>query len=314
MESLRFLLASLALGAIAVWASEFAFWTAPPAPPAFGELALTWLAYSAACGCALSAVILTGCGGLTGAFLGGAILGWIVEGVVVGTMYDAFPFQLVWTPLAWHALVSGVAVFAVGRIAVHWPLQRQLGWLAGLGMCLGIWGWYWPVERQDLPGLGGVLSYLAGLGLAVPAGNLVLDRLGRLPRPPRWVLAVPWALAATVWVASGLADPRPVRLLLPMLVALTLWAMLCLGRAAPDIAGFGTPAGRPYRHALFLLAPLIAAPVAVFGWHRFGAVEVNVPAALVLGGFGLGWWGRLLWRAYRVRSAASAPARSSTPS
>jgi hypothetical protein len=262
----------------------------------------------------LAAVILTGCSGLSGAFLGGAILGWVIEGVIVGTMYDAFPFQLIWTPLAWHALITGVGVFALGRAAVHWRLSRQLAFLAGMGILFGVWGLYWPAEWADLPPFAVVLGYLVGLGLAVPAGQLVLDRIGQLPRPPRWVLGAPWILVTILWVFSAFADPRPVRLALPMLLALTLWSMARLGPRAPDVAGFGPPALRPSRHLLFLLVPLIAAPIAVAGWHWFGAVPVNIPFALIFGGVALGWFLGLIWRAYRTRSAATASDRSSAPS
>ena len=85
-ESWRYILASLCLGAIAVWASETLFWSAPP--PDFEPigLVLTYLAYSFVCATVLSAVAWSGCGGWTGLFLGGALLGWLTEGVVTGTM------------------------------------------------------------------------------------------------------------------------------------------------------------------------------------------------------------------------------------
>ena len=311
MESLRFLIAASALGAMAVWGSEVLFWTAPTDALSAPDLALTWLAYSIAAAAALAMVITTGCGGLRGAFLGGAILGYLAEGVMVGTIYDAFPFQLVWTPLAWHALITGVGVFALGRAAVHWRLRVQVAAMVCLGALGGVWGWFWPVERADLPGFGATFAYLVGLGLFVPVAQMVLDRLGAVPHPPRWVLAAPWAIAALVWVLSSLADPRPTRLALPLVLGLTVWIMARLGAGMPT---FGAPPAHPLRHAVMLLAPLVAAPVAVMGWQMFGAVEVNIPFALLTCALALGWWLRLLWLAYRAPNAVSAAPRSSAPS
>ncbi len=34
---------------------------------------------------------------------------------------DAFPVQVVWTPLAWHALITALAVAGLGRVAGVWP-------------------------------------------------------------------------------------------------------------------------------------------------------------------------------------------------
>lgn len=309
METWRYMGASLACGLIAVWASENMFWSAPPADLTATGWLLTWIAYALASAVALSAVAWAGCGGWRGVFLGGAILGFMVEGVLVDTMYDAFPFQLVWTPLAWHALATGLAVGGIGRMGAVWgPRRMVLAW-AGVGLAAGVFALYWPLERGAMPGGWAVLGYLAGLGLAVPAGHVVLDRLGRLPRPHGAVLAVAPLLAMALWVGKTVAWPSPARLALPVMLGLTVWAMLRLG--ARDRVGFGAPAPVA-RHLLFLVAPLVACAVAVPGWALTGGLGTNIVAAVAMVPCGLGLWLWLLWGAVR-RPARGWPRQDPAP-
>lgn len=311
MTSLRYILAALALGAVAVWGSEVLFWSAPPDDLTAGGMVLTWVVYALAAAAALSAVLVTGCGGWAGLLLGGAILGWLVEGVVVATMYDAFPFQTVWTPLAWHALVTAVMVFGLGRMAGRLAAARlAIGWL-GVGLFGGVWAWYWPLERAAMPGAGATIAYLAGLGLAVPLAQLALDLIGRLEPPPRAVIMAAPVLAALAWVAGTVAAPSPLRLACPLLIGVTLVAMRRLGSGRSAGLDLG-PSAALWRHALFLIALLVAVPVALAGW-RGGGREVNVPIALLTSVVSLALFGGLLWRAY-TRKAASARPRSIAPS
>jgi hypothetical protein len=134
MESLRYVLICLSCGIIAVWAGENMFWFAPPHDLRPTDLAFAVIAYSIASGVGLSLVILSGIGGLPAAFLGGAVMGYMAEGVIVGTIYDPLPFFWVWTPLAWHALISGGLVLGLGRAGGRLgPLRMALIW-GGLGL------------------------------------------------------------------------------------------------------------------------------------------------------------------------------------
>ena len=313
IETLRYILASLALGLIAVWGNENLFWSAPPPNLAVAGWVATWIAYALASAAALSAVGLTGIVGLRALFLGGVLLGLIVEGVVVDEMYLAFPFQLVWTPLAWHGLITGVCVVGLGRAAPHWRLSRHLGALIALGLYGAVFASFWPADRGAMPPGGVVLFYLAGAGLVVVPGQAMLDRIGTVPRPPLWVALIVPGLVLALWLAKTIAMPDPVRLAFPAMAAATLWAMWRLGGRGP--VSFGLPAPL-WRHFLFPLAPALTALIAVPIWENAGALEGNAWVAAVTVPVSLGWWLWLMWRAARAqpRSAASASDRSSAPS
>ncbi len=299
MQALRYAGLSLALGFVAVWASENLFWSVPPDDLAPGGLLLTWAAYALCAACWLSLVLGTGVAGWPALFLGGAVLGYLVEGVVVGTIYDAFPLQLVWTPLAWHALLSGGMVLALGlgplsgRARALSGRARALGWL-GAGALWTLWALYWPTERAALPGQGGLLVYLVAPAVGVAVALWLIGVLWR-PDPARWVLWVAPALLAALAVVQAVIAPDPRRLVLPLLIGLIWWIMRRLGRRG---GGWLTP--QPLWHApLVLLAPLCVALLAPVLWAQFGAVAVNVPFAIVSGFAGLGVLGWLGLRGLR---------------
>ncbi|PLL10994.1 hypothetical protein C0V75_16955 [Tabrizicola sp. TH137] len=304
-----YLLASLALGWIAVWAGENLFWTTPAPELRLLEIGVTWLAYAVAAGAALSTVIWSGIGGWRAAFLGGALLGFQIEGAVVGTMYEAFPLQLVWTPLAWHAVVSGLCVLAGGLALARGGIGRQVAGMLALGLFGAVWGLYWPLEGKALAGFAGVGAYLGlgGIGAGLALG--VLTRLPTLPRGRWWLWLMPGGVAA-LWIVGTVLTPSPLRLAGPGMVAVTVWAMVRLGRgggraARPEAGARGAGPGLfgpplPWLRCLaFGLAPLTTTLLVVPGWVILGGVAVNVPVALATGALGLGLWLSLLWRAAR---------------
>lgn len=300
MESLRYFLVSFILGLIAMWGSETFFWGFPPAELNLVEWTITYVAYSLCCAVVLSAIIWSRINGLCALFLGGALLGFLVEGVVVAQMYLIFPFQLVWTPLAWHALITGVCVFGLCRAGPHWPLWRHLLTLIALGVGGGFFALFWPLDegRADhIPGGDVVFSYLVGTGCSVVFANVLLDRFKTLPSPPTWVTFIMPIFALIVWTATSVFDPNPVRIFWPVMVGLTLWAMRRLGRA-PDIS-IGSPAAL-WRHLLFLVAPVTMLLIAVPAWENNMAIAANLVVAGVTVPLSLGWWLVLLWRARRA--------------
>lgn len=312
MAGLRFLSACLALGAIGHFGSEALFWTAPPPDLGLGTILLTVLVYALAASVGLSAVLATGCTGWPGLFLGGALMGFSVEGAIVATMYDAFPVQLVWTPLAWHALLTAGLLLGGLRRLARGSLVRQISLLVLIGAGFGVWGGSWTVERPDLAATspGPTLAYLGGAGLLAIAGQIALDRIGPLPRPPLALLLAGPALVALLWIVGTVTQPSPLRLAGPMMAWASYRAMRALGAPAPPPLIW--PAAPAWRHGMTMILPLTAALVAGTLWRLAGPVETNWPVALATGTVAPGLWLALLWRGYR--RAASASPRSSAPS
>lgn len=301
MESLRYVLLSLMLGVIVVWAGENMFWIVTPAGLRPVDLVVTVIAYAIACGVALSMVIRSGVGGLTAAFLGGVVMGYMAEGVIVDTIYQPpVLFHWVWTPLAWHALISGGIVLGLGRCgAVLGPWRMALVW-SGLGLGFVYWAQYWPgVTDGPLPGSGTLAVYLAGFGGLAVLAHAGLDRIGHLPRPPAVVLWIAPGFAALIWGMQTLAEMNPARLLLPVTLALIWWIMRRLGQRAVPV-----PLGAPvplWQHGLLLLVPLIVVGLAPLVWGQGrGSFEANAVVAGITGLASLGWLSRLLWRALRA--------------
>lgn len=300
METLRYCGLALVLGALSVWASENFFWMMPPPGITVPVFTLTVIAYSIACAVALSAVIWTGVGGLPAAFLGGAIMGYMSEGVIVGTIYqpEAFPFFLVFTPLAWHALLSGGLILGVGRAgAALGPGRMALIW-TGLGLAGAYWAQYWPSEREGLPETWLFAVYILGLGLLVPLAHVVMDRLGQMPRPPQWVLWVAPVIALLVWGAQTVAEMNPYRLGILVMLGWFLWIMHRLGRRDAAVS-FGLPVP-VWQHGLFLIAPLIVVLLAPLGWAQgWGTLDSNWVVAGIGCLLSVGWLMVLTWRAVR---------------
>jgi hypothetical protein len=214
-------------------------------------------------------------------------------------MYEAFPVQLVWTPLAWHALVTGLVITGGAFATLRGPVWRQVAGLLALGLFGAVWGLYWPLERPELAGLPRMLVYLGATGAGAA---LALGVLSRLPPAGRgwWHWVAPVAIAA-LWALGTLAAPGPERLAGPIMAGLTVWAMRRLGRSGGG-PGFGPPL--PWgRCLLSVLAPVVTAMLAVAGWRALGGQPVNVPIALATGAAGLGLWLWLLWQAVRTPSA-----------
>ncbi len=87
-----------------------------------------------------------------GVFLIGAIYGWIIEGFIVQTMYEAIPLSISWTALAWHAgitiLIGFYNVFGVIRTG---NIKRLCLLFASVGVFWGLLSTFWIIELGYLP-------------------------------------------------------------------------------------------------------------------------------------------------------------------
>lgn len=76
--------------------------------------------------------------------LAGAIYGWMLEGSIVATTYEALPWSLSFTGLAWHM-----------------PLEVLIGWY-GIQRLLRAATWKQPADINGIPYYGGICLYLVG--------------------------------------------------------------------------------------------------------------------------------------------------------
>jgi hypothetical protein len=225
---LRRILVAIVTGYIFYYFSEVAFWAKfDPARITPLEILSTWSAYSFSAFVFLAVRQAFRAWTLPAVYLCGALYGWLVEGVIVQTMYDNFPWQIVWTGLAWHALIT---------IMLGWVLLRRL--LSGgdrkslivtctlTGFCYGIWAvWWWVEEGTANPPLEFLLYTMISTFLLVLAywleNRLQVDRFS--PSRFEWGLLTMILLAYIVFVTIPAA---PMALwVLPVCLSITLFLL-----------------------------------------------------------------------------------------
>lgn len=297
--------AALTLGLILFFFSETVFWGRPDRAP-LSDLLITWCAYSVLAAALLYALTLFMVRSAPALVLCGALYGWLVEGVLAGTLYDAFPLQVSWTGLAWHDLLSVCS----GWYGLSWALRRGTRHTAlvaaGLGVFWGTWAvmWWQPAE-------GGVVTPLPAFAAhAMMQGSLVLLAfvlLPRLLRPTSFTSAWGRRLLGVLlafWFAVVILPQRPLALLIaPPLFMLTVRA-LRRSRTRPDtgtnvVALMHQPVSWA-RAGLLLLMPGCAVVIyALFLWGGY-LVPTNIVIFWVLTPLGFLAYLSSLWAVWRA--------------
>lgn len=274
----------LAVGTVTWSISEPIYWgrlTVEGNDP-FGAL-LTWTLYCGVTYVVLVALERLRVRGLAGIFLVGALLGWLIEGAVVPEVYTNLPFSLVWTALAWHALLTVCGGW--------WLLPRVLrrgGWrawvaCAGAGLAWAMWSLD-PALEEDVATLSGpsFVALSCGVTVALAAGYAIADRHRPEPQalaPGRPLVLVAAALVA--WATAVTFVPVPYApVILVLLLGVAVWALRRLGSrgVAPDLptlAHIGVPPSRLAPLAAFALCASVANGAA-------STTDVTVPALVVV--------------------------------
>lgn len=248
-----------------------------------------------------------------GFFVAAALLGYLIEGVPVPVMYAGPPLSIVWTSLAWHALLT-VCVGWVGfkLVMAHGGLISVVFFNAALGAFLGLWNSYmWNAREDDATG---ALSFewtsaelfaeqfVLGYALFI-VGHLVFDwvwkpheGLTRWEHYGLWVIAA--VIAGGVAFASGLLVLLPI---LPVMVLICLWALRRNARRdlprhdgiVAALAGKRIPI---WRYVFTLLIPVCAITTYASLVDLQAGIEMNAWVILTAGPISLGLflWG--LWR------------------
>ncbi len=217
---------TLLTGYILTFYSEWMFWTGrPPSDTFFLEAIPSWIAYSFITFLFLTAVTYFRVLSLWAVFLAGALYGWLLEGVLVQTMYDAFPIQISFTGLSWHALLS--IIFG------WWWLQRRL--LAGrallpcllFGLVLGLWSIGWWLEPDiAIASAESVVVYNLLFGLLLVPAYVLWSRFDLNQFRPSRMEVIGALMLALVYFVLVTVPTQPLALLtLPPLLAIVLWAL-----------------------------------------------------------------------------------------
>ena len=277
----RALSAALTLGFILFFYSETLFWARPGRASA-PELTATWLAYSVLAGALLCALATFHVRDWAALLLCGALYGWLSEGVLAVTLYDAFPVQLSWTGLAWHDIISVCAGWYGLSASLRHSTRRALGVASALGAFWGAWAvtWWQPQE-------GGIITPLSAFAAhAFTQGTLLMLAYALLPQlierksfTNRWgQLALLTVLVA--WFVFITLPQRPQALW----VAATLFALTIAALVHARGRDRGTP-----RESSPTLLEITAQPSP--SWSRCAAVLALPTSAVIV--YSLYWLGVL---------------------
>lgn len=221
------------LGAVLVSISEYWFYEVE----AEVDSALILLAYGFLGYLFISVLHVCRAQSFAGLVVASALLGFLIEGVPVPVVYANPPLSIVWTSLAWHALLSvGVGWLLVRIVLADHGVWRAVALNAGFGIFLGAWNAFmWNAHEvkgsQELtfdwqPTDVFATQFLYGYALFL-GGHILLDKVyprdfqvGRLEYVSLWALAV--LLSVIVAYGHGLLVLFPV---LPVLVIVCLVAL-----------------------------------------------------------------------------------------
>ncbi len=263
----------LACGYVLFFASERLFWSVLRVGDHAGELAVTWLAYSALACVFLNVTARLRANTTPTVFVAGALYGWLTEGTLVGTLYGTepsapFPQSLVVTGLSWHALLAVLVCWHWLGTALRGPRTGPvLAVAAGVGIYWGAWApFLWretPPEVTTVPAFAthaflctALLMFSHGVCLRLRADSL---------SPGRFGLAISLALLGVFYSAQIKALGLRPLVVLPALAGIGLGLLVLARRRLPP-AGPAVPAaaGRVSGRNLALLLVLPATATGLY--------------------------------------------------
>lgn len=231
-----------------------------------------------------------------GLVVAASLLGFLIEGVPVPVVYANPPISIVWTSLAWHALVTvGLGWLLVRVVLAGDRLWRAITLNACLGIALGAWNAFmWNAHEIEgssefvfkwQPTDVFATQFLYGYALFL-GGHILLDRLyprelqaSRAEHVGLWILA--GALSVLVAYGSGLLVLFPI---LPALVIVCLVALRKEPQAAATIIDRLYETRVPvWRFGLTVLIPILAIPTYAAFVHFETETEMNAYLMLTAG-------------------------------
>ncbi len=299
----RNLALSLASGYILTFYSEFLFYGQlnDPGTPASGafDLLLLWGIYSLMAYILMALIRRYRVASLPALLVAGAAYGWMLEGGIVGTVYEELPWSLSFTALAWHMPIDvlfGLYLVPKWLRGKHFAFNLRTAALTGL-----LWGFWavWPAQVIPLrPARFTVFAFIT-VGLLLAAYWLI-GRIGLSAFQPRRGGMILVGVSFLGWYLANTAFAIPLSLvLLPLLLGICCWALRrnAAWASRPDI--LDTLEGRP--HLLNVLAWLAFPSVAAVEYAVWAAVgwqpPGNVIGYLVTVPLGVGLF---LWALFKI--------------
>ncbi len=202
--------------------SELVFWSKITPDQTGSGLLLTYVMYFMVTYTLLAVISYFKIRSVWALFLAGALYGWLIEGVIVQTMYENFPLQISWTGLAWHALISVLIGWYFMIKTLTQNNYRRIAVVSLLvGVFYGVWAVTWWLEEGIVMSPSYFLSYALITSLVLIGSYWMYINLGT----PSFILG-PWevcGLAAffVVWFYSALKiQPMALFVLPPLLIIL----------------------------------------------------------------------------------------------
>jgi len=281
MRGFKKLILVLSTGYILMFYSELIFWSRyRPEEDSIGGYLMTWLVYSFISFAFLTAVNVFKVRSIWAVFLCGALYGWLTEGVIVGTMYnyEAFPFYISWTGLAWHALISVLFGFYYVRKVLLKNSPFKTVCLAGaIGLFWGLWAVFWWVEEPGTsPGLLGFALFAFSSSLPLIVAYWLCERLSDTSFSQRkWELYVVTLLFVSYFLFLTLPAAPVAALVLPPLMLLLYLSLSRNRRVETRSNVLESLAGsvRLQNYLFLWFAPFVA--VVVYGILHFLNVKVH---------------------------------------
>ena len=218
---------ALTSGAILLVFSEGFFWARPLPGMLPPDGLATFLAYAAAAYVFLTLVGAFHIRSLPALFLAGAAYGWLVEGVIVQTMYDELPLSISFTGLAWHALISVL----LGWYALPLTLRRgrrpsTAALASDVGLAYGLWALWWWTEEPPAASLPDFAVFTFGCTLLLAIAYGVAARIPPVSFRPLRLESIGALCLVGAYFLVVAVPSRPVALAILPPLTLVLWAAL----------------------------------------------------------------------------------------
>jgi hypothetical protein len=154
MDFLRRVGLAAATGYIFFFFSERMFWSFMRPNDTILDQVFGWIAYSIFAYITLILIEQFRVSTLWAIFIVGAAFGWLDEGVVAMTFFGndlPFPVTIVWTGLAWHALITVlIGWYLLRKSFLNGTYLHSLCFSSALGLFWGVWAIAWVLETPPL--------------------------------------------------------------------------------------------------------------------------------------------------------------------